>query len=142
MARAFLAAVVILAACGPVGDECTTDRDCPSGTVCANTRVCMDPADVHRLVVQWTVQGFPAGTASCRAVPQLELTVEHTASGARQTYAPVPCETGRFTFDKLPDHFDRVRLRVLATGEEHRAPIPPGDALVVFVIEDAGLPEP
>lgn len=118
-----LAALLLaVASCGVPGPECEADLDCGGGAVCANTRECYGAGAVHRVVVRWS----PAACAG-----ELELSVFDDDSGDFAHYAPVLCSLGVFTFDKLPVHFDRVRLRQLEGGSSGEAAIPADGGEVV-----------
>lgn len=139
---AALAAVIALAGCPRGGDECVTDLDCGGGLVCANTHDCVGPGEVKRLVIRWTVLGFPASDTTCAPIPSLEVSVYDDDTADYANYAPVPCATGQFTFDKLPIGMDRMRLLVLATGEMHEAAVPAGDGDLSFDLESGSVPPP
>lgn len=115
----------LLAGC-PVGSQCTTDFDCSAGTVCANTHDCVSPELVHRVAIRWTILGNPADATTCAPIPNLDLAVFDSETDDQASYAPVPCATGQFVFDKLPIQFDRVLLRVVNGGETVEATIPGG----------------
>src|SRR5688500_13416791 len=100
MCRLVLGMAVLagLAGCLQRRAECVIDGDCDGGDVCANTHVCVTAAQVHRVVVRWTVAGNPASAATCAPIPELSLSVLDDDSSDRSDYAPVPCATGMFTF--------------------------------------------
>jgi hypothetical protein len=139
MRALLLVAVLPLAGC-PGGNECTTDFDCNAGYVCANTHDCLSPNLVHRVGIYWTVRGNPADEITCGPIPTLDLGVFDSQTDDQRSYAPVPCASGQFIFDKLPTQFDRVLLRVTNGAETVEAPIPDGplsaDVYLDFTVGD------
>jgi hypothetical protein len=110
-----LVALVGAAGCFTSGNQCQQDYDCGGGDVCANTHECVGAGDVHRIAVRWTVRGNPASETTCAGIASLEITIVDDVSSATTGYAPVPCPTGIFTFDKLPVGFNRLTLNVNGT---------------------------
>lgn len=115
-AAATLVAVAASAGCFETSNTCQRDFDCNGGSVCANTRECAAASDVHRVAVRWSVRGNPAGVDTCAGIANLELDIFDDVSGATSGYAPVPCQLGMFTFDKLPLAFNRVTLTAYAVS--------------------------
>lgn len=124
--RALLVLTMLPLAGCPTGSECTTDFDCGSGYVCANTHDCLSPELVRRVAIRWTVLGNPADETTCGPIPNLDLAVFDSETDDQRSYAPVPCATGQFIFDKLPTQFDRILLRVVTGVETVEANIPGG----------------
>lgn len=121
-AAATVVAVVALAGCFETTNQCQQDFDCDYDNVCANTHTCVSPNDVHRIAVRWTVRGNPATAETCMGIASLEITIVDDGASLTSTYAPVPCMTGIFTFDKLPLGFNRLTLTVFEVGggsEQH-----------------------
>lgn len=123
-------AVLLLLAIGGAGcfdtsNQCTLDDDCSGGSVCANTHDCVPAGTTTRVQIRWTVRGNAAGPDTCAPIPSLEIAVLDDDSSDRAAFAPVPCAAGVYTFDKLPDHFDRVALTALASGERQESAVRP-----------------
>jgi hypothetical protein len=109
----FALLVLALGGCpSPSGGECTQDRDCDSGEVCARDGWCSSPASVRQVTVTWTVNGAAASAATCSAHPDLFIAY-HAGPGDQLGFAPVPCHIGQFNVDKLPSRYTVVEL-----GEE------------------------
>lgn len=131
-----LALALLLAACQPqgAGDDyslppgddvqggCQQDGECGAGDVCARTEECLPASAVRTVHVTWTVAGQPASDAACASVGALEIEFYDTNELAHG-YAPVPCAAGRYTIDKLPTRFYRVRLALVDTDGGGRADI-------------------
>jgi hypothetical protein len=137
----FALAVLPLASCFGGGYECTTDFDCGAGSVCANTHDCLSPGSVQRVAVHWTVRGNRADDVTCAPIASLDLAVFDDESDDQASYAPVPCTSGQFVFDKLPSNFDRVLLRVIDGGETVEGRIPPGGGDVYLDLTTGALPD-
>ena len=133
MRSSLLALAFLLAGCPTSGGECTLDVDCLEGDVCANTHVCLAPAAVHYVSIQWTIEGAAATVDTCAAIGDLSVTAEDSEYEDRRTsWFPVPCATGRFTADKLPVEYDRAIVTVDATGARYTADIPASGGDVVI----------
>lgn len=124
--RAALAVTLALAGCmqtepppgdygsggGPIGGiMCNVDTDCGSGQVCARTGECLAPSEVRTVHVTWTIGGAPANATTCASSPDLELDLP-ASDGSWWGWAPVPCNEGKFTVDKLPTWFTEADLQV------------------------------
>src|SRR5262249_32050475 len=83
---------------------------CGSGNVCARTGACLPASQVYAAHVTWTLQGMPAGQATCEAALDLEIGFYRDSGIADLGYAPVPCIEGKFSIDKLPTSDTHVRL--------------------------------
>jgi hypothetical protein len=105
---------------------------CEGGEVCANTEECWPADGVRTVTVRWTVGGAPAGADTCAATPELELSIMGPSTGRLRTYAPVPCDTGRFAFTALPDADDRAKIYSPAytSWDEDAIPAEGGDVLL------------
>jgi len=91
---------------------------CGGGQVCARNGQCYAPAVVHAVSVSWTVGGAPADTTVCNPAWHLEITFRgpDTTPFSDLSFAPVPCEEGRFTIDKLPLSYTTVTLGDARSG--------------------------
>jgi len=135
-----LSVPAFLSGCPIGGPECTTDLDCAAGSVCANTRECLTAGSVQRVAIYWTVRGNRADDITCGPIAELDLAVFDDQSDDQVSYAPVPCRSGQFVFDKLPAHFDRVLLRVIANDETVEGRIPDGGGDVYLDLATGDLP--
>ena len=96
---------------GGTGLVCQGDSDCGGGQVCARTGECLLPTDVQTVHVTWTLQGQPASTATCASSSQLEIDFPSGNDGW-WGWAPVPCDEGKFTVDKLPTWFTEADVSI------------------------------
>jgi hypothetical protein len=94
---------------GDLGYGCHQDTDCYSGEVCARDGECLAPTAVRIIHVNWTVKDQPASDATCVHAPKLSITFGDSIGDAFG-FAPVPCNAGRYTIDKLPTRFTKVEL--------------------------------
>ena len=92
---------------GDTSFGCHADSDCGTD-VCARNGQCLPASDVRTVHVTWTMSGEPAGTATCGASPDLDLTF--FTSSDQFGFSPVPCAEGKFTVDKLPSWYESVEL--------------------------------
>jgi hypothetical protein len=111
MKAALAAIVLVAAACGPPGDECTVDDDCGGGRVCARNSECLAASDVRSARVTWTIRGQPPNSALCAATPSFYI-LFYASPGDTFGFDPVPCATGLFSIDKLPRRFISVEIGV------------------------------
>lgn len=96
--------------------DCLSDRDC-SGQVCTRVGECASESGIYSLRIEWTVHGRTTDdVAACADVGELELAIEDATRGDVHAVRPVPCATGRFTFDKLPLSFTEVTLTAYDPG--------------------------
>lgn len=101
----------LAAACGPGGgDECMIDDDCRGDLVCARNTQCLPASEVRVVRVTWTVRGEPASAAACASAPELYVLFYSAQVGDAFGFAPVPCEIGLFTIDKLPRRYVSVEI--------------------------------
>jgi|KBSSwiStaDraftv2_1062776.scaffolds.fasta_scaffold200325_3 hypothetical protein len=91
-------------------DACRSDSACAPGELCARTGTCLPVSEIRAVHVIWTVRGAAADVAACSPAPDFEIDFRSSDSASRLGYAPVPCEQGKFTVDKLPTKFTTVRL--------------------------------
>jgi hypothetical protein len=94
----------------PISHGCRLDSEC-AGQVCARDGACYPATSIRAVHASWTIAGQPATETTCTSHPH--LTIHFTAAavtGESFGYAPVPCENGRFTVDKLPTKYTRVDL--------------------------------
>jgi hypothetical protein len=98
---------------GPVsGSLCHQDTQCEGGDVCARNDGCVPPSEIRAVHVSWTVGGMPASATTCNGSPDLEIQFDASspATNPRLGFAPVPCDEGKFSIDKLPIAFTLVEL--------------------------------
>jgi hypothetical protein len=88
---------------------CHADSDCGGSYVCARTGECLSATQVRIVRTTWTVDDAPASDTSCTVAPKLAITFQ-TGPGDVFGFAPVPCDAGKFTVDKLPTRFTTVSL--------------------------------
>ena len=104
-----------VASCGGGPDStssqygCVKDSTCPSGEVCARSDDCYVPSELRAVHVSWTVGGMPASATTCSGVSQLQISF-NGGGGGNLAFAPVPCEEGKFSIDKLPKSYSHVML--------------------------------
>jgi len=92
-------------------DPCQSDGDCAGGDVCARDGGCWAPSEVRAVHVTWMLGGMPASTTTCASAVDLQIGFYAPGSNASELgYAPVPCVQGKFSVDKLPVAYTRVRL--------------------------------
>ncbi|HSD90917.1 MAG TPA: hypothetical protein VLB44_25510 [Kofleriaceae bacterium] len=94
---------------GDVGYGCHQDSDCGGTLVCARDGECLTADSVRIIHVNWTVSGEVASDTTCVRAPELAITFGDTA-GDLFGFAPVPCNAGRYTVDKLPSRMTKVEL--------------------------------
>jgi len=95
---------------------CESDATCPTGEVCARIGGCTPAADVRAAHVTWTISGMPASAATCSGVAALTISFDASTSGGG-SFAPVPCNEGKFSIDKIGVRFNRVGLGRSAQSE-------------------------
>ena len=88
---------------------CRLDSECESTEVCARDGNCTAATAVHVVHVMWTLKGQPASDTSCRYAPKLSITFSDVNEGMFG-FAPVPCDAGKFTVDKMPYRYTYVDL--------------------------------
>lgn len=93
---------------GASGYGCHVDSDCGS-QVCARNGDCMAASAVHVIHVNWTVGDEAASDTTCTTAPKLSITFSSTG-GDEFGFAPVPCNAGRYTIDKMPIRITSVQL--------------------------------
>jgi hypothetical protein len=94
---------------GDGGYGCHKDTDCGGSLVCARNGVCTTAASVRIVHVNWTVNDQTASDTSCVRAPDLAITFSDS-EGYEFGFAPVPCDAGRYTVDKMPLAYSRVQL--------------------------------
>lgn len=94
---------------GETGYGCHSDTECGSGNVCARDGNCTSASAVRIIHVNWTVNDAVASDTSCTHAPDLAITFSD-AQGYQFGFAPVPCDAGRYTIDKMPTHYTKVQL--------------------------------
>ena len=93
------------------GGRCQSDDGCGGGEVCARNSHCYELSDIRAVQVTWTVAGEPADATTCSESPNLEIDFQTGRDLDDDLgFAPVPCVSGKFSIDKLPLDFTRVRL--------------------------------
>ena len=118
------------------GPYCTTDGDCPGGTICAHDDECLPPDQVHAVVIHWTIGGLPADATSCAGIMQMDvgyLVSQNMNEG--DIFSPVACAEAEFPNDKWPIRFDTASVEAdSASGStSNTAPIPPDPSVDVTV---------
>jgi hypothetical protein len=115
---------------GSSGYGCRADSECGGSYVCARTGECLPESAVRIVRTTWTLEGQPASDATCTSAPKLSITFL-TGPGDVFGFAPVPCDAGKFTVDKLPTRFSSVALARL--GDDH------GGGTAAFDVEGNAL---
>jgi hypothetical protein len=90
---------------------CANDGACSGGMQCTRTMACWPPSQIRAVHVTWTLKGMPADATTCSSMPELEIAFSSDTERVA-SYAPVPCVEGKFTIDKLPTPYTRVRLGI------------------------------
>jgi hypothetical protein len=80
--------------------------------VCARDNACAPAGGVRAVTTTWTIGGAAASTTTCASHPDLFISFIGRDPGDTLGFAPVPCRTGQFFVDKLPDRFRQVELGV------------------------------
>jgi hypothetical protein len=114
--------VLLLAACprgGTGGNECNVDDHCDD-QICARDNMCTDPANVREVRTTWTIGGQAASSGVCGA-RELYITFQSNDSSEDLNFSPVPCPTGQFVIDKLPNRYMRLELGIAGGGFESAA---------------------
>jgi hypothetical protein len=88
---------------------CHSDAACGTGYVCARNGDCTSASAVHVVHALWTVSDQVASDATCTSAPKLDITFR-SSSGEMFGFAPVPCDAGKYTIDKMPTRFTTVTL--------------------------------
>jgi len=122
MRLALVALLVPLAGCPRQSDGvCDEDVDCDAPLVCARgDHLCVSESEVRFTRTEWTINGAPASIATCVGVT-LYIQFQSDLFEDDFGFAPVPCETGVFTVDKLPVRYRAVELGVDGGGPRDRA---------------------
>lgn len=95
---------------GTTGYGCRLDSECESTQVCARDGNCTAATGVRIVHVMWTLKGQPASDTSCRYAPKLSISFSDSNEGGMFGFAPVPCDAGKFTVDKMPYRYTTVHL--------------------------------
>ena len=90
---------------------CESDSQC-GANVCARNGECLPASEVRAVRVTWTIQGMPASATTCASTPSLYIQFDGSTVQDSFGYAPVPCQEGVFSIDKLPSRFGQVELGV------------------------------
>lgn len=94
---------------GTAGYGCQSDAACGTGFVCARNGECTTTANVRVVHAIWTMQNEQASDATCTSAKYLDITFS-TSGGDSFGFAPVPCNAGKYTIDKLPTRYTMVNL--------------------------------
>lgn len=94
---------------GTGGYGCQSDAACGTGNVCARNGECTTASNVRIVHAEWTLRDQVASDTSCTGARSLEITFS-TSGGEMFGFAPVPCNAGKFTVDKLPTRYTMVTL--------------------------------
>ncbi len=107
-------ATLAVAAAGCGGSDCRDNGEgtCGGDLVCARNSECLPASDVRLVRITWTVRGAAASDGSCGAHPALYLLFYGVDSNDVFGYAPVPCDVGLFTIDRLPSRFVGVEIGI------------------------------
>lgn len=115
---------------GTSGFGCHQDTECGGTDVCARNGECLAPSAVRTVRTTWTLKDQAASDTTCASAPKLEITFGTTA-GDLFGFAPVPCDAGKFTVDKLPARYMAVSLS--RTGDDY------GGATATFDVDGNAL---
>ena len=114
-----LALALCLAAAGCFSrgesDECQTDADCADGDECTRVGECVAAGSAIRVELSWTIAGAAPSAEACVAFDSLEV-VFYEGELEASSYAPIPCDLARSTYDKMPARLDRVELIAYQAG--------------------------
>lgn len=89
---------------------CAADTDCAAGQVCARDELCRPASDVHWVHVRWTVHGATADAATCANEPELLVEVGDFTAGQGWAVAPVPCDEGVYSVDRIPQEWTTATI--------------------------------
>jgi hypothetical protein len=95
---------------GSSGFGCHADSECPSTSVCARNGECLAASAVRTVRTTWTLRDQAASDTTCTSSSKLSITFSASSDGVFG-FAPVPCDAGKFTVDKLPTRYGLVTLR-------------------------------
>jgi hypothetical protein len=119
-------AVVLLAGCprqSSTGDDtyippggyepggCHADSDC-SPDLCTRDGECLSASEIWSTRLTWTISGQTASDATCTSGPDFYVQFDGPVEGDGVGFAPVPCNAGIFSVDKLPRRFQSVSIGV------------------------------
>ena len=93
----------------PGASGCHQDSDC-TPDVCARDGECLGLAQVRHIQLTWTITGAAASDTTCTAHPDFEVQFSSDQTGDGIGFAPVPCNEGKFTIDKMPDRFTNASI--------------------------------
>jgi hypothetical protein len=108
---------------------CRSDSACGPDELCARTGTCLPVSEIRAVHVIWTVRGAAADVTTCSPAPDFEIDFRASDPGSWLGYAPVPCEQGKFTVDKLPTKFTTVRLTHKGATDTANIDAATGDAV-------------
>jgi hypothetical protein len=94
---------------GSSGYGCQSDAACGSGNVCARNGECTLATNVRIVHATWTMHDQTASESTCTNAKYLDITFS-TSGGEMFGFAPVPCNAGKYTVDKLPTRYTMVTL--------------------------------
>jgi len=95
---------------GNTGYGCQSDSACGSGYVCARNGECTIASGVRVVHANWTVKQQIASDATCVNSKSLDITFSTNENIDTFGFAPVPCNAGKYTIDKLPMRYTLVTL--------------------------------
>jgi hypothetical protein len=138
----------LLAGC-PAGDDgggnfyqpgsevagCNADSDCSgqgANTECARDGECLPPSKIYAVKVTWTVNGQPANDSTCGDSPDLYLQFDDGNQDDAFGYAPVACNAGIFSVDKLPTAYVQADLGVNGTSRKESSAIDPSTGIAAI----------
>ena len=118
-------------------DECQTDADCDGE--CSRINECVEAGTAIRVELAWTVAGAPATDETCAPFEALEVFF-YDGEREASSYAPIPCNLARTTYDKMPPRLDRIDLAAYGSGgailDSHTASLEPtGTTTVTFDLQ-------
>jgi len=90
---------------------CETDSQC-GADVCARDGECLPASQVRSAKLTWTIRGMAANASTCASSPNFYINFDSSTTGEAFGFAPVPCQEGLFSIDKLPVRFDEVEIGV------------------------------
>lgn len=106
------AALLALAACpNNTPAMCETDSQC-GANLCARDGECLPASQLRMVRVTWTIRGQAANATTCASTPDFYIQFDGSTVQDSFGFAPVPCQEGVFSIDKLPTRFGQVELGV------------------------------
>jgi hypothetical protein len=97
------------------GAACDTTAACTGTQVCTRNHECLEPAQVHAVLVHWTIRGAPADESACASMGKMSIGFAVSGTGERTGFSPLMCTAGQFFIDVWPTRFDQTTVSGTST---------------------------